>query len=120
MSTEVSKVFGNTDGFAESVQQGWLQFAQNRVQWRQFVKTWEKDLDVTVLKSQCDSRTSTGGPSAPGELVVWWWPRVASIGGLGGWTQEGAHLEVPLLSWLRHVNPQIVSLFGEFDLLLLS
>ena len=47
--TEVSKVCGNADGFAESAQQttGWLQFAQNRVQWRQFVRTG-KLVGVTV------------------------------------------------------------------------
>ena len=40
-SAEVSKVCGNADGFAESAPQstGLLQFAQDRGQWRQFVRT---------------------------------------------------------------------------------
>ena len=41
MSSEVSKVLGNADGSAESVQQstGWLQSAQNRVRLRYFLET---------------------------------------------------------------------------------
>ena len=40
VSTEVSKFSGNADGFAESVHlsTGWMQLAQDRGKWQQFVK----------------------------------------------------------------------------------
>ena len=61
VSTEVSKVCGNADGFAESVQQPtWrLHFAWDRGEWRQFAKLGKKpDLDVVIVKTQwgCTSR----------------------------------------------------------------
>ena len=59
---------------------------QNRVQWRQFVKKNREnmDLNVTVLESQCDSPNRNGGPSALGELVVWWWLRLVTNSGHEG------------------------------------
>ena len=88
--------------------------------------------DCVELKSQSDSTSRHGGPSAPGELVgtvvassgddgasnggyEWWrrvatngdyewWLRVATKGGLNGRTQEGADVESPF--WcLRCVVP---------------
>ena len=84
VSAEVSKVCGNADGFAESVQlsTGWLHFAQDRGQWLQFAKLGKKpNIDAVVVKTQW-SYTSRYV-----ELVerILWRHRVASNGGGGSW-----------------------------------
>ena len=87
MSTDVSKVCGNADGFAQSVQQsaGWLHCAQDRGQWRQSAKLGEKsDRDVVTVKTQW-GYTSHGGPSASGMLMEHscLWRGLVLIGGGG-------------------------------------
>ena len=101
MSPEESKVCGNADGFAECVQQstGWLQFAENRVQWQLFVKTGKhrpqrNRVEVTVWQLQPprgSKRTRrAGGTVVASNGVEWrrmvaphrdeWWRRVATNG----------------------------------------
>ena len=51
VSTEVSKVCGNADGFAESVQlsTGWSQLAEDRGHWQQFAKFWTSTASTKSL-----------------------------------------------------------------------
>ena len=111
VSTEVSKSFGNADGFAESVQQstGWLQ--QDRGRWRQLAKFGKSQVSTW---SMFWYRGDVPAASWVQDALCWWPCLTSNGGGVSEWLRwapnGGCGFE-----WIQGVQIREREIMREFD-----